>query len=313
VIVMRVILEITAGVDAGRMVSVPPGPALRVGRKAGADLVVAGDPTVSRLHFALEFDGGSCRLHDLGSTAGTSVNGERVEAATLRDGDRIQAGNTAFLVRIERPMAPLRPLPSRAAPVAAPAGPADPLHRRVWHELRQSPQPLFAILDAARDPIIYARLLECPERHQSLYEGIEGETLALVAPYLVALPPESPFLVRLIEEGWGKSWGVYLTSDRPFVELRKHLRRFLTVTKEGKELLFRFYDPRVLRPFLPGCSAEELEKYFGATRSFLVEGADPEVLLRFEREAGRLKVREVPLKAASVGDQVTIETEPVRP
>jgi pSer/pThr/pTyr-binding forkhead associated (FHA) protein len=311
---MRVVLEVVSGPEAGRAVSVPAGPPLRVGRREDLELALTRDPALSRLHFALEFDGRTCRLRDLGSRYGTMLNGRRAAEASLRDGDQIEAGNTTFRVRIERPLAPLPELASTAAPAPAPRGPADPLHRRVWQELRQVPQPLHAVLDAARNPLIYARLLECPEPHQSLYEGAKGETLALVAPYLVALPPDSPFLVRLIEEGWGKSWGIYLTCDRPFAEVRKHLRRFLVVrTEEGRELLFRYYDPRVLRPYLPTCTPDELARVFGPIGSFLVESADRGGLLRFEREGPRLRVQEVRPEGPAASEQLTRETAAVAP
>jgi len=46
--------------------------------------------------------------------------------------------------------------------------------------------------------------------------------------------------------------------------MRQHFRRFITVHDEsGKPLLFRYYDPRVLRTFLPTCNAKELAEIFG--------------------------------------------------
>jgi Domain of unknown function (DUF4123) len=143
-------------------------------------------------------------------------------------------------------------------------------------------KPLFAILDAARDPLVLARLLDHPGERQSLYEGTKGDQLAAVAPYLAAFPAESSSLQALIDDGWGKSWGVFLTSDQPFQEVRKHLRRFLMVELAGqKPVYFRFYDPRVLRPFLPSCSPAELAQFFGPIQAFLMESEDPELILHF--------------------------------
>jgi hypothetical protein len=145
--------------------------------------------------------------------------------------------------------------------------------------------PLFAVLDAARDPLVLARLLGCGERYQSLYEGPRADRLADVAPYLVALPVGTPFLETLVRDGWGKSWGIYLACERPFEELRHHLRRFLTVeTEASKKLLFRFYDPRVLRVFLPVCTPGEREEFFGPVTEFLMEGIDEPPLLIFSRD-----------------------------
>jgi hypothetical protein len=157
------------------------------------------------------------------------------------------------------------------------------LEHRVIEELRAQSAPLFAILDAARDPLVLARLLQCEEEYRSLYEGPKAGQLVDVAPYLVALPAQTPFLETLVRDGWGQSWGVYLTSDRPFHEVRKHLRRFLTVeTEDGKKLLFRFYDPRVLRVYLPTCTHAEAREFFGPIKFYLMEAGDPECLLAFD-------------------------------
>ena len=45
------------------------------------------DTGVSRAHAELVVDGDRVRVHDLGSTNGTSVNGRRVDGAALSDGD----------------------------------------------------------------------------------------------------------------------------------------------------------------------------------------------------------------------------------
>lgn len=56
------------------------------------------DPFFSRLHFMVEVNPPACRLLDLKSTNGTSVNGIRVEKCDLKHGDLIEAGDTAFRV-----------------------------------------------------------------------------------------------------------------------------------------------------------------------------------------------------------------------
>jgi hypothetical protein len=71
--------------------------------------------------------------------------------------------------------------------------------------------------------------------------------------------------------------------------MRKHFRRFLTVhDSDGKPLLFRYYDPRVLRVYLPTCTAEELQTIFGPVLCFLQEGENPAELLRFQVTRGAL-------------------------
>jgi hypothetical protein len=150
--------------------------------------------------------------------------------------------------------------------------------------LRAEGQPLYGVFDAARDEAVLRLLREGKGEHRSLYNGRRGENLAAVAPYLVALPPEGELLDQLIAEGWGKSWGVFLTSALPFDDVRRHLRRFLVVEAEdGATFYFRFYDPRVLRPYLSSCTADEIDHLFGPITALWLEGRSPAELVRFER------------------------------
>ena len=143
-------------------------------------------------------------------------------------------------------------------------------------------QPLYAILDAARDIRVLSLLIQHKEPCQSLYEGQQGAKLAQVAPYLVRLVKDSPLLEALVNEGWGKSWGVYLSSTSAFHEVRRHLRHFLEVNlPSGEQVYFRFYDPRVIRVFLPTCTPEDTTQFFGPIQNYLVEDETPEQLLRF--------------------------------
>jgi hypothetical protein len=142
-------------------------------------------------------------------------------------------------------------------------------------------QPLFAVLDSARDTRILPIVNGAAEQHQSLFEGAKGEKLTTAAPYLVALPTGSKLLNQVIEH-WGQSWGVFLTSRAPFSEVRRHFRRFLLVKSgEGRQLYFRFYDPRVLRVYLPSCKPVEAGEFFGPVTSYLAEAEEPGTLLEF--------------------------------
>jgi serine/threonine-protein kinase len=67
------------------------------------------DRLLSREHFVIEVDSSVCSLKDLGSTNGTRINGHRVETAPLRDGDIITAGESAFVVQLNRPRADGQP------------------------------------------------------------------------------------------------------------------------------------------------------------------------------------------------------------
>ena len=70
-----------------------------VGRGRGADIVVA-EPTMSRAHAAIGYDGKRFFVQDLGSTNGTWVNGSREKKAPLKDGDEIQMGKLRLRVSL---------------------------------------------------------------------------------------------------------------------------------------------------------------------------------------------------------------------
>ena len=139
----------------------------------------------------------------------------------------------------------------------------------------------MALIDAAHDPKVLELLRGTPEEYQSLYRS---EQKALIAPYLVRLPPRCELLRQMARQGWGREWGVYLTSPLSLLELREFFRSSLMVTMpDGMELFSRFYDPRFFRAFLETCTAPEAEKFFGPITSYFMEDERPEILLQFNR------------------------------
>jgi hypothetical protein len=120
---MQLLLEIASGPSAGRKVLLRSDQTVRVGRTNEAEFCVSQDAYLSSVHFSLRCDADACRLEDLESTHGTFVNGERVLAAALNDGDTISAGKTAFKVRI------VRGATAPTLPRATPASPSPPLRK----------------------------------------------------------------------------------------------------------------------------------------------------------------------------------------
>jgi hypothetical protein len=71
-----------------------------VGSAATNRVVVASDPSVSRLHAVFERFDPEWSLRDLGSSNGTFVNGERLaNARVLHPGDEIRVGRTRLMYR----------------------------------------------------------------------------------------------------------------------------------------------------------------------------------------------------------------------
>ena len=241
---MRIVLNIRTGPAAGKKIVLQPTETATVGRGYGSTVAIPDDALLSTTHFHVVCRPQECILEDLESRNGTSVNGRRVSRATLSDGDRISAGEALVEVTIEK----------TGSATGAPL-----------RDVLQKSGPLFAVFDAARRPPILPLLDDDIDGEvQSLYDGESAVELAKYAPYLASLPAGSELLDQMIEQGWGDSWGIYLTSRKPLAEIRHHLRQFLIVRKsDGKEAYFRFYDPRVLRVYLEGCSGADVRTLFG--------------------------------------------------
>ena len=166
---------------------------------------------------------------------------------------------------------------------------------RLWPAGPASPRGVWAVLDGARDARVHLALIESRLESLCLYSGSVPRALEQNAPHLVQLLPGHRLTERLLGDAWGQSWGVLLTIDDA-ANLRHHLRKLLRVTAPGgRALLFRFYDPRVLRAYLPTCTPDELAQVFGPIASFCVEGEGGATLIEFAREAGRLRRTEVAL------------------
>lgn len=75
----------------------PPGSVKTIGRSQGAEFIVEA-PLVSRLHCQLTATADALQVKDLSSTNGTFVNGKRVKAAELREGDRLSVGRLELIV-----------------------------------------------------------------------------------------------------------------------------------------------------------------------------------------------------------------------
>jgi serine/threonine protein kinase len=78
-----------------------------IGRVLENDIVLAGQPTVSRYHAVVTLEQGRHVLHDRDSVNGTWVNDQRVFRHVLIPGDRIQIWNSLFVFEIPGTPAPL--------------------------------------------------------------------------------------------------------------------------------------------------------------------------------------------------------------
>jgi hypothetical protein len=170
---------------------------------------------------------------------------------------------------------------------------AQPLYERLFADEAAN---VYAVLDGASVEELLPKLYDLEPEFECLYRGELEPDMAEVAPYLVRLEPETEFADWVLEEGWGRHWGVFAVTDADLRDAHKHFRSFLTVyDPTGKPLLFRYYDPRVLRVYLPTCNAGELRTVFGPVSCYLLEGEDPNTLLSFHLSGDALRRESVPL------------------
>src|SRR5581483_5883735 len=158
------------------------------------------------------------------------------------------------------------------------------------HLFEDKDSQVFTVLDGASVPDLRMSLYRHQPEHVCLYRGELAPDMAEVAPYLVRLESNSEFTNWVLTQGWGQHWGIVAIASADLFQMRQHFRRFLTVyDPKGKPLLFRYYDPRVLRVYLPTCNAEELATVFGPVLSFLCEDENPNAALRFQAVSGSLQ------------------------
>lgn len=182
------------------------------------------------------------------------------------------------------------------------AGPYhDALLAALWPSRSRGNLGVWAILDGARDARVFPTIRSSALSYSCLYAGRLPRELQLAAPYLVELDPAVPSTGRLLDLAWGNSWGVFLKVDGG-PRLRHHLRSFLRVKSDrGAKLIFRYYDPRVLRVYLPSCLPTELKAIFGPIGSFVMEDEDPQTLIDASFDGRKLNQQRVSLGVAGAG------------
>lgn len=268
----RLIVEVGSGVMHGTRHVVEPGASATVGRTRRATIVVPDDPLLEGAHFRLDWDGHRCTVRDLDTGEGTLLGGEEITISNVNHADWIVAGQTHFGVFFEGGR---RLLPEAPRPTAE-----KQLKRRALATLQQQ-AALYAVVDPTRDDRVVELLREHVDTFANLYEGDATQSLPEAAPYLVQLRSDSKLLARLIEEGWGQRWAIYLSSERPFKKLRRHLRRFLMVHKDSdaQKVYFRYYDPQVMRLLLDIATPAQRQDLYECVDAFAIDDADHGVAL----------------------------------
>ena len=165
--------------------------------------------------------------------------------------------------------------------------------RELWLGDPEANEPsLFAVVDAARDEAIYPALRRLEQAGADvvpLYQGQALAELASVGPYLVGLGADKTVFDWIWTEGWGKAWCIFVWSLVSIDTLRDHLRHHTKIrTDDGQMLLFRFYDPRVMRAIIPQLDAAQQRDLFGPIARITVEGEDPRRVTHYINRGTRM-------------------------
>lgn len=88
-------LKVIEGADRGKVFPLERKERFCIGR-SGGDLVIK-DPKISKVHCVIEFYDGIVVIKDMNSTNGTLLNQMVLAEDFIKDGDRLQVGNTTFL------------------------------------------------------------------------------------------------------------------------------------------------------------------------------------------------------------------------
>jgi hypothetical protein len=146
-------------------------------------------------------------------------------------------------------------------------------------------EQVYAVLDGAQDRSVMAAVIHSGLPHECLFAGPLSSDLREVAPYLVQLEKGGSTTRSLLNMGWGRSYGIFAASPAPLEAMRQHFRRFLRVrTEDSTRLFFRYYDPRVLRAYVPTCNDAELGVLFGPVVRYYAESEGGQGLASYHRD-----------------------------
>jgi hypothetical protein len=173
--------------------------------------------------------------------------------------------------------------------------------RLMAQEESDEPRDIFAVLDGAR----VRKLPGFLEAHEAEYECLLAGDLDAVtltrAPFLVRLRHDSIIAEWVLGEGWGQSWGICALTpsgaelDTVLRDLREALH---TRLPDGRVVYFRFFDPRIWRPFFPTCDGTQLRTFFGrAVTAFACEDETGKSLLLDTMQKGAPRRRVIDLQA----------------
>ncbi len=148
----------------------------------------------------------------------------------------------------------------------------------------QSPLMTYAVLDAAKIPLLHDRLQEAGLPYCCLFDGRAYAQMHSVAPYVVQLDPAHKLTRQLFTKSgqasdlWGHEAGIFVRAHRPLDDVRRHFRRLVRMQDDaGKWYYFRFWEPQIAQAFwaaFPDDAAEVAWRYGAVIASVTYQDGD---------------------------------------
>ncbi|MEM6473041.1 MAG: FHA domain-containing serine/threonine-protein kinase [Planctomycetota bacterium] len=199
---MKYQVTVTAGPDTGRKFAIDSGRPLSIGRGQASDTQI-NDPRMSRVHCRLEWEGAGLRLVDAGSSSGTRVGGEVVDAVSLKVGQSFTAGeSTLRLDSINT--ADAATMAGPAPGVAEPASAADlkSLVGQTFSDFR-----LDEVLTVGKSGLVFRGTDTAKDRPVAVkvltpnFTASEEQRDRFVRAMKTMLPLKHPNIVRILQAG----------------------------------------------------------------------------------------------------------------
>lgn len=122
---------------------------------------------------------------------------------------------------------------------------------------------LYCVIDCAADPRLHGAVLQSG-RASALFAGKLDPALAETSPYLVQVQQNAPLMDLLASaQGRAGAYGCVLRAGPDMGPLWRVLRKkMLARLPQGQVVMFRFFDPRVMVPYLDSLTPEEQALWF---------------------------------------------------
>lgn len=144
----------------------------------------------------------------------------------------------------------------------------------VLRKAQQFPaQKLYVLLDCAADKELPECVLSLAKqaKSHSLLEKTPLAEIVDAGPFLMAINQSSPVFSYLLAKLSQHPWGYFIVSHNDIETLGNRLQVFLNAQMaDGKNYLFRFYDPRVMFNQLRVLSDERLSSLIDKGNFFIL-------------------------------------------